>query len=316
MSPFNPLLQGMLSLHQTYQSFELYLTPLNNSVMQMISMTRNQDSYSPKPEEVIEHYASGYEADRLHREAGQLEGERTRELLGRFLPLPPATVLDVGGGAGSYALWLARQGYEVHLIDIVPLHIQLAQEASARQPEAQLASANVGDACSLSWDAETVDSVMLLGPLYHLTDRSDRLKALQEAYRVLKPGGVLLAVGISRFASTLDGLRSGFLKDPQFAEIVSKDLESGQHRNPTGRPEYFMDTFFHRPDELNSELTEVSFTVTGIYGVEGPGWLLSDFDAGWRDRDFQARLLQIARRLETEPSLLGVSAHLLAVATK
>ena len=284
--------------------------------MQMIGMTSNQDSHPPKPEEVAEHYASGYEADRLHTDAGQLEGERSRELLRRFLPPPPTTVLDVGGGAGSYAFWLARQGYEVHLIDIVPLHIQLAREASARQPEAQLASANVGDACSLSWNTETVDSVMLLGPLYHLTDRSDRLKALQEAYRVLKPGGILLAVGISRFASTLDGLRRGFLKDPQFAEIVRKDLESGQHRNPTGKPEYFMDTFFHQPDELKHEITEAGFRVIGIYGVEGPCWLLPDFDTWWRDRDLKGRLLQIARKLESEPSILGVSSHLLVVATK
>lgn len=285
-------------------------------MIQMIQMTRNQDSHSPKPKEVVDHYASGYEADRLRQDAGQLEGERSRELLGRFLPPAPATVLDVGGGAGGYAFWLARQGYEVHLIDIVPLHIQLAQEASDRQPEAQLASAHVGDACSLSWDPETVDSVMLFGPLYHLTDRRDRLQALQEAYRVLKPGGMLLAVGISRFASTLDGLRGGFLKEPQFAEIVSQDLESGQHRNPTDKPEYFMDTFFHHPDELKNELNEARFTVTGIYGVEGPCWLLPDFDAWWGDKDLKARLLQIARLLETEPSLLGASAHLLAVATK
>ncbi len=279
-------------------------------------MVRNQDSQSPKPEEIAEHYASGYEAERLHVDAGQLEGERSRELLRRFLPPAPATVLDVGGGAGIYALWLAQQGYEVHLIDIVSTHIQLAQEASARQPEAQLASASVGDACSLSWDAETVDSVLLLGPLYHLTEKSDRLQAMHEAHRVLKPGGILFAVGISKFASTFDGLRSGFLKDPQFAEIVSQDLESGQHRNPTGKPQYFMNTFFHHPDELKNELTEAGFTVTGIYGLEGPCWLLPDFDVWWSDRDLKERLLQIARRLETEPSILGVSAHLFAVAIK
>lgn len=282
----------------------------------MNSMTSNQDSQSPNPEVVAEHYASGYEADRLHTDAGQLEGERSRELLRRFLPPSPATVLDVGGGAGIYAFWLAQQGYEVHLIDIVPLHIQLAQEASARQPAAQLASAKVGDARSLTWQAEAVDSVLLFGPLYHLTDKSERRKALQEAYRVLKPGGVLLAIGISKFASTLDGLRSGFLKDPQFAEIVSQDLESGQHRNPTGKPEYFMDTFFHHPDELNYEIAEANFKVTGIYGVEGPCWLLPDFDHWWHDRDLKNQLLQIARKVESEPSLLGVSSHLLAVATK
>jgi ubiquinone/menaquinone biosynthesis C-methylase UbiE len=279
-------------------------------------MTRHKDSHSPKPDEVVDHYASGYEADRLHTGTGQLDRERSRELLKRFLPLPPATILDVGGGPGGHACWLAKQGYEVHLIDISPLHVQLAQEASQRQPEAPLASANVGDACSLPWNAETADAVLLFGPLYHLTDEKDRLEALREAHRALKPGGVLLAVGISRFASTFDGLRAGFLKDPQFADIVNQDLRNGQHRNPTNHPEYFMDTFFHHPDELRQEIAEAGFVITGIYGVEGPCWLLSDFAGWWDHQPYRERLLRIARTLETEPSILGVSAHLVAVAEK
>ena len=279
-------------------------------------MTRQKDSYSPKPDEVADHYASGYEADRLHADTGQLDRERSRELLTRFLPPAPATILDVGGGPGGHACWLAKQGYEVHLIDISPLHVQLAQEASQRQPEAPLASANVGDACSLSWNAETVDGVLLFGPLYHLTDKKDRLEALREAHRVLKSGGVLLAVGISRFASTFDGLRKGFLKDPRFADIVNQDLKNGQHRNPANHPEYFMDTFFHHPDELRQEVAEAGFVVRGIYGVEGPGWLLSDFTEWWDHKEYRERLLRIARTLETEPSILGVSAHLVAVAER
>src|SRR5437773_3466782 len=103
----------------------------------------------------------------------------------------------------------------------------------SRQPEAPLASVTVGDARSLSWNDKTVDAVLLLGPLYHLTARADRIRALTEAHRVLKAPGLLFAVGISRFASTMDGLRSGFLKDAQFADIVDRDLKDGQHRNPT-----------------------------------------------------------------------------------
>lgn len=279
-------------------------------------MTRHEDSHSPKPDEVADHYASGYEADRLHTGTGQLDRERSRELFKRFLPPAPVTILDVGGGPGGHACWLATQGYEVHLVDISPLHVQLAQEASQRQPEAPLASANVGDACSLPWNAETADAVLLFGPLYHLTDEKDRLEALREAHRVLKSGGVLLAVGISRFASTFDGLRKGFLKDPQFADIVNQDLKNGQHRNPANHPEYFMDTFFHHPDELRKEVSEVGFVVTGIYGVEGPCWLLPDFAEWWDHEEYRERLLRIARALETEPSILGVSAHLVAVAEK
>jgi ubiquinone/menaquinone biosynthesis C-methylase UbiE len=279
-------------------------------------MARNQDSRSPKPGEVADHYSSGYEAGRLYEGTGNLDRERSRELLARFLPSPPATVLDVGGGPGGHACWLAQRGYQVHLIDITPLHVQMAREASERQPEAPLASANLGDACSLPWNDETADAVLLFGPLYHLTDEKDRLVALQEARRVLKSGGILFAVGISRFASMFDGLRQEFLKDPRFAEIVTQDLKDGQHRNPTRQPEYFMDTFFHHPDQLRQEVAQAGFEMRGVYGVEGPCWLLRDFEGWWSNTEYRERLLQIARTVETESSLLGVSAHLIAVARK
>lgn len=279
-------------------------------------MSHSRETDSPRPGAIAAHYASGYEADRLHQGAGQLDRERSRELLGRFLPPAPATVLDIGGGPGGHACWLAARGYQVHLIDITPLHVELARQASARQPQAPLASADVGDARALSWSRATADAVVLFGPLYHLTDRADRLQALREARRVLRPGGILLAAAISRFASTLDGLCRGFLKDPKFAEIVRGDLRDGQHRNPTGRPEYFMDTFFHHPDELRAELAEAGFASPSVYGVEGPGWLLADFDAWWNNAEHRDRLLQLARALEAEPSLLAASAHLMVVATR
>src|SRR5262249_41001075 len=162
-----------------------------------------------------------------------------------------ARVLDIGGGPGGYATWLAARGYEVHLIDITPLHVEMARKV--------LASVEVGDARGLTWAVQTVDAVMLFGPLYHLTDRSDRIRSLKEAHRVLRPGGPLLAAAISRFASTFDGLSRGFLRDSQFADIVRGDLANGQHRNPTGKPEYFMDTFFHHPEELRVEVAEAGF---------------------------------------------------------
>src|SRR5918912_281736 len=155
--------------------------------------------------EIVAHYGSGYEAERLANGAGQLEGARPEEIVKRYLPHPPAVVFDVGGGSGVYSCWLAREGYEVHLVDAMPLHVEKARQASLEQPYHQLASISVGDARELNRAEASVNVVLLFGPLYHLTERVDRINALREARRILSAGGLLLAVGITRFASVLDG---------------------------------------------------------------------------------------------------------------
>jgi SAM-dependent methyltransferase len=266
--------------------------------------------------EISKYYGSGIEDARLRTGSGKLELVRVHELMIRFLPPAPADVDDVGGGTGVYAFWLAKRRYRVRLLDIVPLHIDMARAAIAAGAKPDLAETVVGDARSLPWADESADAVLLFGPLYHLTGHNDRLTALGEALRVLRPGGLLLASAISRFASALDGLKNGYLFDPDFAAIVDRDLEDGRHVNPTGKPEYFMDAHFHRPDELGGEILKAGFALDGVFGIEGPGWLASDFDARWREPTRRERLLHLARRLETEPSLAGISAHLLAAGRK
>jgi ubiquinone/menaquinone biosynthesis C-methylase UbiE len=267
--------------------------------------------------EILAHYEEGLERERLLRGgAGRLEYLRTRELLARYLPPAPTTVLDVGGGVGVYALPLAKEGYLVHLIDPVPLHVDQAREDSALQRDAPLASAEVGDARQLLWADNSVDAVLLLGPLYHLTSRDDRLQALREAYRVVRPGGVVAAAAISRFASTYDGLLRGFLEDPTFEEIVERDVREGQHRNPTGRPDWFTTAYFHLPEELRDEVIEAGFKVEALVGIEGPAWVLPELDSWLEDPLRRARLLEAVRRVETEPSLLGASAHFLVVSRR
>ncbi len=268
------------------------------------------------PPEFYSHYGSGYEATRLTAGMSRLEHERTMELLERYLPQHPAVILDVGGGSGVYACWLAKKGHEVHLIDAMPLHVEQARAASAAQPDHPLASAAVGDARRLEHAGACADVVLLFGPLYHLTERSDRITALGEAHRVLKPRGTLMAVAISRFASVLDGLRKGFIDDPNFVAIVRQDLTDGQHRNPTNHLEYFTTAFFHHPDELKSEIVEAGFTYETTLAIEGPGWLLQRFDEMWSEPAGKSRLLDAIRWIEEEPSLLGASAHLMAVARK
>ncbi|HET6326921.1 MAG TPA: class I SAM-dependent methyltransferase [Planctomycetaceae bacterium] len=267
------------------------------------------------PTEAVRHYASGYEATRLFGSApGELERIRTQEIIARFLPRPPARIVDVGGAAGVYSLWLLDQGYEVRLIDALPLHAELAAQAFHRHARREHASACVGDARQLDEADNSADVVLLMGPLYHLTERDDRLQALGEAQRVLRPGGTLFAGAISRFASLLDGLTRNFVDDPAFLPILTEDLETGQHRNPEHHPDYFTTTFFHHPDELAEEVAEAGFVLDSLLPVEGSAWLLPNLAERLRDSAKRMQLMDLLRAVEEEPSLIGVSAHFLAVA--
>ena len=268
-------------------------------------------------DEILSFYRQTQESERLTANTkGQLEFVRTQEIITRYLPLPPAVVLDIGGGSGPYACWLAKEGYEVHLVDPVDLHIEQAKEASNQQREHPIASISLGDARALRFSSMSVDAVLLLGPLYHLIDKSERLLALGEAYRVLRKGGVMVAAGISRFASMLDSFFEDRFRTPVHLNIVQNDLETGYHRNPTESLKYFTDAYLHRPEEFCSEVTEAGFQHQATLAVEGPAWLFRSVESYWTDPDQRVAVLDLIRKVEAEPSILGMSAHILAIGTK
>ena len=261
------------------------------------------------------YYDRAPEESRLEHGAFQLERARTRELIIRHAPRPPATVLDVGGAAGAYAFWLAELGYKVSLVDATPRLVDIARERNQSAAH-KLVACDVGDARSLARANDSVDMLLMLGPLYHLVEAPDRHAALSEAMRVLVPNGLLVAAGISRWASTLDGLSRELLGDPAFARIVERDLRDGRHENPTDRLDYFTTAYFHRPDELRREVADAGLDVVALYGIEGPGWILSDLMERWSDPKRRETLLEVARSVESEEAMIAASAHLLVVARK
>ena len=266
--------------------------------------------------EITAYYNRGKEADRLLKGAGLLEFARTQELIMRYLSPPPAVVMDIGAGAGIYSCWLASLGYEVHLVDAVPLHIEQARQASLAQSEHPIASLAVGDARRIQRPDDSVGAVLLLGPLYHLTEREDRVAALGEARRILCQGGFCFAAGISRFASVLDGLKTDLLDEPDFVRIVKQDLADGQHRNPTRHPGYFAASYFHLPEELGAEMREAGLAHERTFPIQGPACMLQDVEERWQDDVKREAILRAVRWLESEPSLIGASSHLLAVGRK
>jgi ubiquinone/menaquinone biosynthesis C-methylase UbiE len=267
------------------------------------------------PAEVLSYYTAFPEESRLGLGPSRLEFERTKEILTRVLPRAPACVVDVGGAAGAYSLWLAEQGHEVHLVDASPRLVEEARMRSAKSVT-PLVSLSVADARRLPQADGSAAVVLVMGPLYHLTEAADRAASLQETFRVLAGGGIAVVAAISRYASTLDGLARKLSLDPRFVKIRDRDLVDGQHRNETDNADYFTTAYFHRPEDLHAELDAAGFREVAVLGVEGPGWILSDFDARWSDPALRKDLLDVAHAFESRPSVVGVSAHLLGIGRK
>jgi SAM-dependent methyltransferase len=251
------------------------------------------------------YYGRGGEVERLGAGRGRLEFLRTQDVLRRVLPAGPARVLDVGGGAGVHARWLAADGHRVRLVDPVELHVRHAGAIPGVE-------AVLGDARRLAEPDGGYQATLLLGPLYHLTDRRDRVAALREAARVTAPGGVVAAATISRYAGLYDTLVRGRYTEPEVRRITDAELVTGVHE-PFAR-DLFTLAYFHHPDEILGEFDDAGLPGAERYALEGGAWLFADRD-GWLDGDDRTTaLLDALRSVEREQSLFGISSHLLTVA--
>ena len=282
----------------------------------MINADEEQEAAPTSDQRVVEYYTSHYdEGERLTHSHNRLEFVRTCELLRDLLPLTskpgpnaqaPVKVLDVGGGTGVYAAWLAADGYEVELIDLVEAHVLQAQELSASLNHGF--KARVGNTLALDVEDASQDVCLLLGPLYHLPDAADRAKALSEAVRVTRPGGLIVAATISRYAWPLDELRKGLLTSER-AAMMREMLATGEHDAEKG----FTTAYMHRPAELKEEFEKAGLVSVAVTGVEGPGWLLFTPELSEKEVErFLERATLTARVCDGDMEIASASSHLLA----
>ncbi|MGD9792187.1 MAG: class I SAM-dependent methyltransferase [Acidimicrobiia bacterium] len=257
-----------------------------------------------------EHYELGLEQDRLTSPRGVLEFERSKELILRHLPPTGSVIADIGGGPGRYALWLASLGYRVRHRDLVPVHVDQLSDIATTVIETA-----VGDACELDLDDESVDAVLLLGPLYHLRTRTERVEALTEARRVVRPGGVVFAAAISRWAPRLDGILASKLYE--FLPAIVDEIDRFEHDGwmPPLAPGAFFG-FCHRPVQLRSEVRAAGLTPVALVSVEGLAVMLPDLAERLDESVGREVVFQTARATESIPELLGLGPHLMITARR
>jgi ubiquinone/menaquinone biosynthesis C-methylase UbiE len=249
-------------------------------------------------------YETGIEKNRLFEKWGRFEKVRVEQILNKFLPQSPAIIADVGGGTGVYSFGLSKKGYIVHLIDPVSINIE---EAKKNEKDFPLRSYIVADARKIPLANNSVDVVLFFGPLYHL-DEKNRQIALSEAYRILKPNGFLFAQGVSKFCLLFNHYSDGKAKNPESMKMVDHCLDNNEFEYKGG---FF---FTHTPEKLKEELKKAGFKDIKLLAVEGLGkWQDLEY---WENENLRKDLLFFIEKTQSEPSILGTSAHIMAIGQK
>lgn len=273
-------------------------------------------------EKVLSGYNAGIERNRLRQDIGLIEFERTKELLKEYLPKPPAVIYDIGGGYGEYAWWLASFGYEVHLFDLSRTNIEMSSELKKEYPTCSLAGAEVCDARKINRTDESADAILLMGPLYHIVEKDERVKAIHECRRLLKSSGVLFSAVITPYATllwatTVFGVRNRLIEEEAFMKMVERELHDGEHIKPTNSAYSGMGrSYFHSSNELKAELLQGGFTQTHIHGVVGAAWLAPNLNELWKDEKSKEALMKTVRLLDVREDIIGLSTHILGISIK
>ena len=253
------------------------------------------------PASLVEYYRTRDESLRLGRGEGLVEFERTQQLIRQAIPTA-SRVVDVGGGDGVHARWLAADGHEVVTLDLVPEHIERARGSGL--------SAQVGDARELPFPDSSFDVVLLLGPLYHLRDAGDRMLALGEAKRILRPGGLFVGAAINRSAVLVDAIRKGSIVDPGVRAVLERIAIVGHDDTGTGSGAMY----FHRSEDFLAEVVGAGFTDVRVRGVEGPAWTLIPPDCN-ADHPLIEQARFVAELTDQIDNAIASSSHVLAFGT-
>lgn len=275
---------------------------------------------------VLAGYNAGIEKNRLRTGIGLIEFERTKEILLEELPKPPAVIYDIGGAYGEYAWWLASLGYKVHLFDLSETNIAMSAELTDEYPGVKLASAMVCDARSVPRPDRSADAVLLMGPLYSITEYEERILALKESSRLLKDDGILFSAALTPYSVVVprlvvyhkdDSEKWRELDDPAVISMIERALEDGCYINPEKKIAGGLgSTHLHTAKALREELSMGGFNTVTVHGVMGGAWLAPHLDELLANEETKAVLMKTVRMLDTHEEIIGLSGHLLAVSRK
>jgi len=259
-------------------------------------------------------YNNASEETRLEKGMGVFEFERIKSLLEKYIPSTSSKIIDIGGGTGKYSEWLANKGHQVHLVEPVHKHIEIAKKRASTLKNKF--SVHHGESRKLDFLNNFADLIILHGPLYHLQKSDDRNLAIREAKRVLKNNGIILGFAINYTASTLVALLNGLIHKKTFFEMCKEELTTGMHNPPDDFPWLLAEAYYHKPEQLKDEFINQKLTHLNTYAVEGMAWLDKDYFVNMLNEKKQKTLLELIKVTENDNYLLPFSPHMMIAVKK
>lgn len=257
---------------------------------------------------LIDFYTSYDEDSRLALRHGSVEFLTTMRYIEKYLR-PESRVLEIGAGTGRYSHALARKGYSVDAVELVPHNIDVFRKNTLPGEHVAVTEGNALDLSSFADDQ--YDITLLLGPLYHLYNEADKRQALREAIRVTKPGGIVFAAYVISDGSLLDeGFMHGKIDVAAYLQDGLLDAETfAAHSQP--------EDLFELVRKEDIDALMAAFPVRRLHYVATDGLSLLIREAiDKMDPEVFALYLKHHFVICERPDVVGLSSHVVDVFQK
>ncbi|MEM4714251.1 MAG: class I SAM-dependent methyltransferase [Candidatus Nanoarchaeia archaeon] len=268
-------------------------------------------------EEIVKEYYKRYvrkEWNRLVKDSyHRLESDTTLHFLKKYLP-KKGLILDAGGGPGRYTIELAKLGYDIVLLDIVPENLEFAKrQIKKTKVQARVKEVVEGSITDLSrFPNNTFDAVICLGgPLSHVIDKKERDKAISELIRVAKRNAPIFISVISRLGVLVNELK--LFQHEIELPVFKKIRDTGDYLGGYG----FTPCHFFLPEELKELFVKKKVRILEIVGLEGIGsHFQKEINKLAKNKKRWKVWLETHYKTCTHPAAIGISEHILIICKK
>lgn len=253
-------------------------------------------------ENLIKYYNKFNEDKRLTHRHGIVEYITAKKYIDKYIK-PNSKIIDIGAGTGKYSIALYNEGHDVTAIELIKHNLMTLKKNCKEITSYQ------GNAINLSKEKDnTYDLVLLFGPLYHLINFEDKVKALKEAKRILKPNGIIM---ISYYMNEYAIIKHGFIENNILESKQNNEFDSTYHITPKDTDLYSM----VRLEDIDLLNKTVGLKRLEIISQDGPSDYIRPI-INKMDNDTFNEYINYHLTICSRPELLGASSHVLDIVTK